>query len=144
MAGARAVLKSVLQDFPKADISVSLVWIQMPGFNDSERTAAEIAGTFDDSRVRHFYDPRATHRAGRAFAKGLIPEGRGPAWDIYFFYEKGLEWRDGPPTPTEWLHQLSGGRRADPQHFSTGEKLINGLHEAMHKVTGEECTSREP
>ena len=45
MFGARAVLKAVLQDFPKTDISISIVWIQMPGFNDNPDTASQIAQT---------------------------------------------------------------------------------------------------
>lgn len=139
MFGARAVLKSVLNDFPNADIGVSVVWIQMPGFRDNETTAGEIALTLSDPRVRHFYDPRQTHLAGKAFAKGRI-RGNGPAWDIYFFYGKGEVWRDDPPAPAEWMHQLGGGRRADPDHFHSGDDLINALHEAMHAVTGEECT----
>ncbi|MCH8851778.1 MAG: hypothetical protein IID41_03900 [Planctomycetes bacterium] len=138
MAGARAVLKSVLQDFPKADISVSLVWIQMPGFNDNVQTAKRIAGTMMDPRVKHFYDPFPDHRAGKAFAKGLLKQG--PAWDIYFFYEKGAEWKGGPPDPAEWMHQLGGGDRADARHFHWGQDLVDKLHEAMHAVAGEDCS----
>ena len=40
MNGARAVLKSVLQDFPKADIDVSIIWIDMLP-NDSAAAAAK-------------------------------------------------------------------------------------------------------
>lgn len=132
------MLQSVLQKFPTANISVSIVWIQMPGFNDNETTARKIAGTLDDPRVAHFYDPLASHRAGKAFAEGLI-HGGGVAWDIYFFYEKGATWGDKPPTPAEWMHQLGGGRRADPDRFHPGKELVDELHKAMHKVTGEEC-----
>ena len=81
----------------------------MPGFNDNERTAQKIAGTFSDPRVKHFYDPFPAHLVGKAFAKGRIS--RGPAWDIYFFYKKGQEWNDAPPDPAEWMHQLAYGRR---------------------------------
>lgn len=138
------MLKSILQDFPETDISVSIVWIQMPGFNDNETTAGLIAQTMSDPRVRHFYDPLATHHAGKAFAKGLLTKGAGPAWDIYFFYKKGVEWRDGPPSPTEWMHQLGGGRRADPAHFHSGDDLVSALHETMHKVTGDNCAPSKP
>ncbi len=112
----------------------------MPGFNDNETTAKKIAGTFDNPAVKHFYDPLPAHRAGKAFAKGLLT--RGPAWDIYFFYDKGVEWRDVPPKPTEWMHQLSGGRRADPERFHTGDDLVDKLHAAMHKVTGADCAEQ--
>ena len=109
----------------------------MPGFNDNERTARRIAGTFSDSRVKHFYDPFPAHVVGRAFAKGRISQG--PAWDIYFFYKKGQAWTNGPPEPTEWMHQLGGGDRADASKFHSGAGLVEHLHEAMHAVTGGEC-----
>ena len=132
--------ESVLRDFPDADISVSIIWIQMPGFNDNESTAKLIAATFDDPRVKHFYDPWPAHRAGKAFAEGTVT--RGPAWDIYFFYRKGLSWEKTPPQPTEWMHQLSGGGRADPERFHAGEDLLTHLHQAMHAVTGQDCVER--
>ena len=97
----------------------------MPGFNDNETTAEKIADSFHDPRVRHFYDPFPAHRAGKAFAKELLSQG--PAWDIYLFYEKGLMWGSLPPKPTEWMHQLGGGRRADPAHFHSGSDLIEQL-----------------
>ena len=129
--------KSVLEDFPDADISVSIVWIQMPGFNDNEMTARRIAGTIDDSRVKHFYDPFPAHLVGKTFAQGRIS--RGPAWDIYFFYKQGVEWTDAPPSPAKWMHQL-GGAGADQSKFRSGADLVEQLHEEMHNVTGAKCT----
>ena len=111
---------------------------------DNAEKAQKSAQILDDSRVRHFHDPRATHLAGKAFAKGLIREGDGPAWDIYMFYKRGMMWDEGPPMPVKYMHQLGGGSRADPEHFHTGEDLMNALHEAMHKVTGEDCALPEP
>ena len=137
MYGARAVQESIVKDFPDADISISIVWIQMPGFNDNETTARRIAGTIEDKRVKHFYDSFPAHFAGKAFAKGLIKHG--PAWDIYFFYREGQEWTDGPPQPSEWMHQLGGGGRADESKFHAGTDLVEQLHETMHKVTAAEC-----
>lgn len=103
---------------------------------EAARTTAQI---IQDQRVRHFHDPREKNLAGQAFAKGLIAEGRGLAWDIYMFYKKGDEWKNDPPQPVQYLHQLSGGKRADPKYYFTGEDLINQLHETMHDVTGEKC-----
>lgn len=137
------MLKSVLQDYPNTDISVSIVWIQMPGFNDNMQTAKRIAATFDDPRVRHFYDPFASHRAGKMFARNMITENRGPAWDIYFFYDKKDEWKDYPPVPAEYMHQLGGGRRAAADRFRTQDGLTRELHAAMHRLTGELCNKSD-
>ncbi len=106
---------------------------------DNAEAASKTAQMVQDPRVRQFHDPRGKKLAGKAFAKDLIEKNRGPAWDIYMFHKKGDEWKTKPPLPVEYMHQLSGGERADPKYFITGEDLVNQLHETMHRVTGEEC-----
>lgn len=127
------MLKSVLKDFPKADLDVSIVWIDMLP-NDNAAAAAKSAKIFDDPRVRQFHDSRATRLAGKAFAHGLIREGAGVAWDIYMFYDKDARWDDHPPEPIEWMHQLSGGRRADPERFHSGDELVSELRKSMKRL----------
>jgi len=133
--GARAVQRAILESFPNAEISVSLVWIEMLP-KDSREAAEKIAGTIRDPRVRHFHDPRATRLAGNAFAKRLLREGAGPAWDVYVFYDKEVEWKDGPPEPADWMHQLGGAEPADPQRLHTGEQSVVHLRESMQRLTG--------
>ena len=118
-------------------MSVSIVWIDMLP-TDNADAARRIASTITDPRVRQFHDPKATHLAGKAFAKGMIRDGAGPAWDIYLFYDKDSAWEEAPPKPVEWWHQLGGGGRADPKRFAAGT-LIQKLHDSVHKLTGKEC-----
>ena len=133
MNGARAVQKSILKKFPETDLDVTIVWIDMLA-SDNAQAARRSAKMFDDPRVRQFHDPRATRLAGKAFAHGLIQEGRGLAWDIYMFYERGARWDEHPPQPAEWMHQLGGGQRADADRFRSGPELEAGLREAMQKL----------
>ena len=135
---------AILRKFPKADISVSLVWIQMPGFNDNRRSATKIARLLDDPRVAQFYDPVGTHLAGNAFAKGIVQGGRGPAWDIYFFYKPGAVWEDGPPKPDAYMHQLGGIGAADPKFLRTGKDLINGLEDTLREFLGATVAQSTP
>lgn len=125
--------KSILKKFPDSDLDVTIVWIDMLA-SDNAEAARRSAKMFDDPRVRQFHDPRATHLAGKAFAHGLIREGRGLAWDIYLFYDKGARWDEHPPKPAEWMHQLGGGQRADATRFRSGQALEAGLREAMQKL----------
>ena len=127
------MLKSVLQEFPKADIDVSIIWIDMLR-NDNAEAAAKSAKIFDDPRVRQFHDPRATRLAGKAFAHGLIRKGAGVAWDIYMFYDLDARWDEIPPKPIDWMHQLGGGGRADPERFHSGDELVSELHESMGRL----------
>ncbi len=126
--------KAILKDFPDADISVSLIWIDMLP-TDTRKAAEKTAQQFRDPRLRHFHDPR-THLAGSAFRGDLVK--RGPAWDIYLFYDKDADWKDAPPKPVEWWHQLGGGDRADRER-NAGGVLGERLHESMHRVTGAKC-----
>ena len=130
MAGARAVQKAIIDGFPRADIGVDIVWINMlPA--DGETASQESARIIEDPRVRHFHDPE--RRAGKAIAQRL----GGPdevAWDIYLFYAKGSEWVEDPPAPIEWMHQLSASW-ADPARLHVGDDLVETLHKTMKKLT---------
>jgi hypothetical protein len=131
--GARAVRKSVIEGFPDADISVSIVWINMlPG--DDEEAGKRASQIIHDPRVHHFYDPG--RQVGEAVAGELLMKGAGPAWDIYLFYRQGIKWTASPPRPTDWMHQLGGGERADPARYRPGKYLVKGLHEAMERLAG--------
>jgi hypothetical protein len=128
--GARAVQQAIIEGFPKADFSASVVWIDMVE-GDSQATAQESARIIEDPRVRHFHDPE--RRAGKAIARGLGGEGK-VAWDIYLFFGKGDEWGEDPPRPIEWMHQLSA-YWADPKRLRVADGLIEALHETMQRLT---------
>ena len=127
------MLKSVLEAFPNADIDVSIIWIDMLR-SDNAAAAAQSAKMFDDPRVRQFHDPRGSRLAGKAFAHELIREGAGVAWDIYIFYDRDARWDENPPKPIDWMHQLGGGRRADPERFHAGAELVSELHKSMERI----------
>ena len=100
----------------------------LPG--DSEETAQKSAGTLDDPRVLHFYDPNK--RSGKAVADTIGWAGK-VAWDIYLFYSEGGEWGKEPPLPTDWMHQLSDSR-ADRERYYTGDDLAKELYKAAKKL----------
>ena len=129
--GAEAVRDSVLNAYPDADIQLSIVWIDMLP-SDNAEAATKSSAIFDDPRVKQFHDP--DRKSGYAIAKDLLYENAGPAWDIYLYYDKDAQWTDAPPKPIEWVHQLSGGRRADAARFTPGQKLVESLHSATGRV----------
>jgi len=127
--GARAVLKSIIESFPDADISVAIVWINKLSA-DSRKAAEKSAGTFDDQRICQFYDPK--QRSGQAVANSLGWQGR-VAWDIYLFYTAGSQWDETPPAPVDWMHQLTDPW-ADPDRLRIGEDLVRELAASMKKL----------
>ena len=127
--GARAVQASIINKFPHADICISIVWIKKLS-GDSEQTAQKAAAMFKDHRVVHFYD--SNQSSGKAIANRLGWAGR-VAWDIYLFYEVGVEWANTAPQPAYWMHQLKD-RWAHKAHFRTGDGLVEELSNAMTKL----------
>jgi hypothetical protein len=124
------VRRSILEEFPDADISASIVWIHM--LPDDTKAAVEAsAGIIADPRVRHFHDPR--QRLGAAIAAGLGWEGQ-TAWDIYLFFGKDGLWTERPPAPLDFMHQLPW----EPSRFRTGDALVLGLRETVQKMLEKE------
>ncbi len=137
MYAARAVAQTLTESYTTADISVNIVWIPMVA-TDNEAAAQKMSGLFPDARVRQFWDAKRT--CGTAFARDVFqgwarqafldlsdedrsratlyvhadaPLEQWPAWDIVLFYDKGVEWRDHPPTPVHWVcqHEFHGRQR---------------------------------
>ena len=127
VAGAIAVKESVVTAYPWADVSISIVWIDILA-RDDYAAAQRMAGIFNDPRVRQFHDPNGL--AGDAFAEGLLDQP--PAWDIYLFYAATPQklWIDHPPEPTDWMHQIAF-QAADPARRRGGHDLVVGLYDAM-------------
>ena len=121
--------ESIINKFPDADICNSIVWIKKLS-DDSEQTAQKAAAMFKDHRVVHFYD--SNQSSGKAIANRLGWAGR-VAWDIYLFYEVGVEWANTAPQPAYWMHQLKD-RWANKAHFRTGDGLVEELSNAMTKL----------
>lgn len=86
-----------------------MVWL--PALNSQspsalEKNGAEGAGLISDPRVRFYVDPKEV--LGTAYGKLMhIPDGS-PAWDIYFAFGPDAQWRNKPPKPDFWMHQLWG------------------------------------
>lgn len=131
MYAARGVVESAINAYPKADISVIIVWIPMLP-SDNEAAARQASSMFDDARVHLLWD--ANRRSAIAVSRdvfprwakdgadslprdhtlceslksraGMPPEKR-PLWDIVLFYAKGTEWTDGPPKSDHWAKQIA-------------------------------------
>ena len=62
---------------------------------------------FGDPRATHFWD--GTRKLGDRYKSVLnLPERVHTAWDVYFAFGRSAEWKDAPPRPDVWMHQLSG------------------------------------
>jgi hypothetical protein len=113
--------EKILDMLPSDELRLYVVWT--PVLREDNRAAAVEAMTLiTGERVTHFWD--ADKSLGLAFGTVVdLPRDRTLGWDVYFVFDRDLEWGDGqPPIPTEWMHQLG-----------TDERLLDGLklHESV-------------
>src|SRR5262245_42673310 len=88
-----------------APLDVLVVWI--PAIQGDDYAAAMRAQSkVVDERVRHYWD--GSQALGEAFSPVLGIHAH-MAWDVYLLFDAKSEWKDSPPAPADWLHQLGGG-----------------------------------
>jgi hypothetical protein len=112
-----------------ANLGAMIVWIEMLA-EDKEADIIALAREMTDPRIRWFHDPR--HRAGRAIATSLGGTGQ-VAWDVYLFFDAGVEWKKQPPAPGQWAHQL-GDKWADPTRHHFGDELEPELGRLLKRM----------
>lgn len=69
---------------------------------DGEASVPKATKLLPDNRVVHFWDGAQT--LGKAYKP--ILEIDQTAWDVYLLYPPDAEWKEQPPKPVYWMHQL--------------------------------------
>lgn len=102
-----------------SDLAVYAVWVPILG-SDTEAKVEQAVGRLPDPRVRHYWDGAGTLVKAYSWVLSL---GEQPAWDVYFAYGRGVEWKGDPPVPTSWMHQL----RLAPERRLDGTRLAGEI-----------------
>jgi hypothetical protein len=89
--------------------------------SDNHETARKAVSKFKDERVRQFFDPNQL--AGKAFAGSLGHNDR-VAWDMYLFYPAKSMWKELPPQPEAYMHQLRDGWPDQSYLFEKGQLRV--------------------
>ena len=116
----------MLDKLGASDLRVYAVWV--PILRTDMRLAVSRATTrLPDERVSHYWD--AEGDLVKAYSRILgLPDSR-PAWDVYLLFGGNAEWKDQPPAPQGWMHQLPlapGERRLDGDRLAAEVgKLLN-------------------
>lgn len=123
--GASEVQKKVLEKVTGDDLRVHAVYAPILG-SDTASTIAKAATHIPDPRVMRYRDGKGELVFGYAPVLGL---GENPAWDVYLLYGPEAEWKDKPPAPTSWMHQLQagpGGRELDGERLAAEAAALVG------------------
>ena len=103
------VLKSVFDKTDSRELRGFIVWLPMKAADDPVSAAGQ-AARFKNARMAEAWD--AQREGAALFARTL--KLKGPAWDVYLLYARGLTWEgEDPPAPSFWMHQLRSEDGAD-------------------------------
>ena len=79
-----------------------------------------------DKRVVHYWDKEK--KLGEAY-KSVLEINR-TAWDVYLLYPQDAEWKEKPPKPSFWMHQLGIEQGQDLD----GEKLAEEVKKLLEAI----------
>lgn len=106
------------------------VWVPIL-LSDTERAVPDATKRLPDSRVTHFWDGKG--ELVQAY-KTILPTKNAEtgeyvkAWDVYLVFAPGVEWKDQPPKPTFWMHQLYS---VDPRNRFESKALATELQKLL-------------
>lgn len=109
-------MQTVLEKKTGVPLDILIVWTPAIA-GDDYAAANRSVNKVPDSRARHYWD--GSQGLGEAFSPVLGIRSR-MAWDVYLLFGADAEWKDGPPVPAAWLHQLVG---EDPGRELSEERL---------------------
>lgn len=106
------------------------VWVPILK-TDTERAVPNAATRLPDKRVAHFWDGKG--ELVEAY-KTILPTKNAQsgeyvrAWDVYLVFAPGVEWKEQPPKPSFWMHQLY---LVDPKNSFDSNGLANELQRLL-------------
>ena len=120
-----------MSNYYEDDLAVYVVWMPVLSRDDAE-ASVEAQVLVPDGRATHFWSP--DQNLGIIFGEKVeLPAGRELAWDIYFTFEPGVEWKNQLPTPFDFAHQLGDDDRYlgdGTRLWETVEFLLAAAHES--------------
>ena len=106
------------------------VWVPiLPA--DSEGWVPKAMERLPDARVTHYWDVQ--DKLVEDY-KPILPTKRvdsndyARAWDVYLLFPPGAEWKEQPPKPISWMHQLWG---VDPKNKLDAEELAKEVSKLL-------------
>ena len=89
-------------------LRVYIVWLPIFG-GDFKGEQRKLSQRFRDKRVSYFSDSESL--SGKLWEQ-VLKTGRPIAWDVYLLYQPDAKWKEEPPEPDYWMHQLGGVTKA--------------------------------
>jgi hypothetical protein len=116
-----------LKSVRDARVKAYIVWLPIFG-GDFKGEARKLSNSFRDKRVSYFLDPESL--TGKQWERVLKTE-RFIAWDVYLLYGADENWKEDPPPPAFWMHQLGGVTKAPTFDEPTFRAKLKGMLDEM-------------
>ncbi len=128
----------MLNKLDAPDLRVYAVWVPIL-WSDWRFAVSRATTRLPDARVSHYWDAAGT--LVKAYSRILrLSEGR-PAWDVYLVFDRDAEWKDEPPAPQAWMHQLP---RAPAELRLDGDGLAALARRLLNSASGEPAAGLLP
>jgi hypothetical protein len=101
------------------------VWVPSLPADKEDRVPAATA-KIQDERASHYWDAEGETKV----AYQRVMKMDQPAWDVYYAYGRDAEWKNDPPTPDYWMHQLRG---LPPERMLDGDKLAEEMNKLLQQ-----------
>ncbi|MCA1603179.1 MAG: hypothetical protein LC776_16605 [Acidobacteria bacterium] len=95
---------------------------------DAESSVTVATTRLSDQRVSFFWDGKG--ELAKAYSRIMKLGQDQPAWDIYFVFGRDAEWKNEPPAPAYWMHQL----RLDPERRLDGNELAAEINRLLQSI----------
>ena len=123
--GARVVHRQSTSQIESSNLAIFVVWLpRYPG--DNREKAVVATQNVPDSRATQFWD--ADTWLAKQYGQILgLPDEDQFAWDTYMVFDAKTVWRDLPPTPTNWMHQMGGTLGRDHPRLLDGSRFRDSV-----------------
>ncbi len=101
------------------------MWVPSLPADKEDRVPAATA-KIQDERASHYWDAKGESK--EAYQRVMKMDE--PAWDVYFVYGRDAEWKNEPPVPAYYMHQLHG---LPPERMLDGDKLAEEMNKLLQQ-----------
>ena len=99
------------------------MWVPSLPADKEDRVPAATA-KLPDERASHYWDGKGELK----LAYQRVMKMDEPAWDVYYVYGRDDEWKDDPPMPDYFMHQLGS---LPPDRMLDGDKLADQIRKLL-------------
>lgn len=111
--------EAVLPKIKNLKVRLYAIWTPSYTTDSNQEWIDKGMAIFKGSTVKHYWDKDQKVAGTDGFGSLVtLPRDAPIAYDVYMIFAKGVLWKEKPPVPTEYLHQVyDDGKWFEPDKF---------------------------